>query len=126
METHKIMGAPQNYTYLDAGNHERMFDEGSDLLESEDFDHEVAGARLLGRDMAAILRPQTKEALLKILDKETGDQSRYTLIASMVEHGAERTDFEKALRLLEQTKAGILEKAWQCSSKCFSERNEWM
>lgn len=98
-------------TYLDAGNRERMFDEGADLLESEDFDYEVAGARLLGRDMAAILRPETKEALLKILDKETGDQSRYTLIASMVERGAERIDLEKALRLLEQMKAGIIEKA---------------
>jgi predicted nucleotidyltransferase len=96
--------------YLDAGNDERMFDEGADLLESEDFDYEVAGARLLGRDMAAILRPDTKEALLKILDRETGDQSRYTLIASMVEHGAERIDFEKALQLLEQMKAGIIEK----------------
>ena len=97
-------------TYLDAGNHERMFDEGGDLLELDDFDYEVAGARLLGRDMAAILRPQTKEALLKILDKETGDQSRYALIAGMVEHGAEEIDFEKALRLLEQMKAGIIEK----------------
>jgi predicted nucleotidyltransferase len=96
--------------YLDAGNDKRMFDEGADLLESEDFDYEVAGARLLGRDMAAILRPETKEAVLKILDKETGDQSRYTLIASMVDRGAERLDLERALRLLKQMKAGILEK----------------
>ena len=96
--------------YVDAGNEQRMFDEGADLLELDDFDYEVAGARLLGRDMAAILRPETKIELLKILDRETGDQSRYTLIASMVEHGAEGSDLEKAVRLLEQMKAGIIEK----------------
>ena len=96
--------------YVDAGNEQRMFDEGTDLLELDDFDYEVAGARLLGRDMAAILRPKTKMALLKILDRETGDESRYTLIASMVEPGAGGSDLEKALRLLEQMKAGITEK----------------
>jgi hypothetical protein len=53
---------------------------------------------------------RVKEAILKILDKETGDQSRYTLIAGMVEPGGERIDLEKALRLLEQMKAGIIEK----------------
>jgi predicted nucleotidyltransferase len=51
-----IMG---NYT--DAGNAERIFEEHSDLLDSEDFEYVNAGARLLGRDIATILSSDLKD-----------------------------------------------------------------
>jgi predicted nucleotidyltransferase len=38
-------------TYLEAGNHERLFNEHMDLVEVEDFDYVRAGSRLLGRDI---------------------------------------------------------------------------
>jgi len=96
-------------TYLDAGNQKRLFNEESDLVR-EDFDYVRAGSRLLGRDIAGILSPDIIETLVKILDEETGDQNQYRLVEDMLDRGAEGSDFEYALQLLEDLKAGILEK----------------
>ena len=91
--------------YTDAGNQERMFDEALDLVEKDDFDYEYAGARLLGRDIAAFISDETKKVLLDILEDETGDQNRYPLIEQM----KERTSFEHSLKLLEELKLGLTE-----------------
>ena len=56
--------------YLDFGNRERFFNEHSDLLEEDDFDYQIAGARLLGRDLAHICDKKTRELLLQILKPE--------------------------------------------------------
>ena len=96
-------------TYLDAGNQERLLNEEIDLV-GEDFDYVRTGSRLLGRDIAVILRPYIKETLVKILDEETGNQNQYRLVENMLDRGAEGSDFEDALQLLEHLKAGILEK----------------
>jgi predicted nucleotidyltransferase len=96
-------------TYLDAGNQERLWDEEKDLV-GKNFDYVRAGSRLLGRDIAKILSPDTKKAVLKILDEETGEQSQYKLIENMMKRGAERRDFEDVLQLLEDLKTGILDR----------------
>lgn len=96
-------------TYLDAGNQERLFNEEIDLA-GEDFDYVRTGSRLLGRDIAVILSPDIKEILVKILDEETGGQNQYRLVENMLDRGAESSDFEDALQLLEDLRAGILEK----------------
>ena len=69
-------------TYLDAGNQVRLWNEEGDLV-GEDFDYVRAGARLLGRDIARVLSPDIKEAVVKILDKETGEQNQYRLVENM-------------------------------------------
>ena len=98
-------------TYLDAGNDERLFNEEIDLVENEDFDYVRAGARLLGRDIAAILHPNTAKALLEILNRETGEQDRYRLVEDMMESSASfKNDFDEKLQLLEELKIGILER----------------
>ena len=91
--------------YTDAGNQERLFDEAIDLVENDDFDYEYAGARLLGRDIAAFISYDTKKVLLDILEDETGDQNQYPLIEQM----KERTSFEHSLKLLEELKLGLAE-----------------
>jgi len=96
-------------TYLDAGNQERLFNEEKDLV-GEDFDYVRTGSRLLGRDLAEILTPNIKETIVKILDEETGDQNQYRLVESMLDRGAQGSVFEHALQLLEDLKAGVLEK----------------
>jgi predicted nucleotidyltransferase len=97
--------------YLDAGNAERLYNEEADLIEKEDFDYDLASARLLGRDIATILLPKTRHTILKILNRETGGvQSHYRLVYNMLERGADSSEFEKSLHLLEEMKAGILEK----------------
>jgi predicted nucleotidyltransferase len=96
-------------TYLDAGNQDRLWNEEIDLV-GKDFDYLRAGSRLLGRDIAAILSPEIKEAVIKILDKETGEQNQYRLVESMLDRGSDSSAFEEALELLEELKAGILER----------------
>jgi len=95
--------------YLDAGNQERLWNEEKDLM-GESFDYEQAGSRLLGRDIARILSPGIKEKVIEILEKETGEQSRYRLVENMMRKGAESSDFKKALQLLKDLKSGILER----------------
>jgi predicted nucleotidyltransferase len=98
----------RSYSY--AGNFERIFDELSDLIEAERFDHVSAGARLLGRDVSKIIPNELKEKILTILDEETGEQDRYRLLEDMV-----RTEplnsgaFENLRSLLEEMKKGIFE-----------------
>lgn len=97
--------------YLDAGNYERIFNEHPDLLELEDFDCVVAGARFLGRDMATILSSDLKDKVLEVLDKETGKKERYKLIEDMlIGNSLVDADFEILLGLLEEVKEGILER----------------
>ena len=96
-------------TYLDAGNQDRLWNEEGDLI-GEDFDYVRAGSRLLGRDIAKILSPDIKEAVVKILEKETGKQNQYKLVEKMMGKGVESIGFEEALQLLEDLKVGILER----------------
>ena len=95
--------------YLDAGNHERVYDEHDDLLEG-DFDYEVAGARLLGRDIASIAGRVTRKHLLNILDTETGEQQQYRLVEAMVAALPDaENSFERHLHQLESLRTGITE-----------------
>ncbi len=96
--------------YLAAGNGNRLYNEESDLI-TGDFDYERASARLLGRDMAAISYPKTFEAIIEILNRETGDQSHYRLIQDMINSKYLENNFEEILQLLEQLKIGILERS---------------
>jgi predicted nucleotidyltransferase len=41
-------------SYADAGNTDRVYEQDLDLLESVDFDMRLAGAELVGRDVASI------------------------------------------------------------------------
>jgi len=96
--------------YMDAGNQERLAEEHVDLLADDDFDYERAGARLLGRDMAKIMAPETRRVVLEILEQETGDRERYRLVENMMRSSTGLGDaFEEYLRFLVILKIGIQE-----------------
>jgi predicted nucleotidyltransferase len=57
------------FIYLEAGNHDRIFDQQTHLFEDEG-DYELAGARLLGRDLRLIAKPDTINIILGILESE--------------------------------------------------------
>ncbi len=97
--------------YLDAGNNERLHEEHSDLVD-EDFDYVMAGARLLGRDIATITSSATRQHLQEILQTETGEQTRYRMIEAMqrATPGPEG-DFDRHLQLLESLRTGLNEQA---------------
>ncbi|MFO8163906.1 MAG: nucleotidyl transferase AbiEii/AbiGii toxin family protein [Desulfatiglandales bacterium] len=101
-------------SYIDAGNEKRLFEEEADLIEilqeSGSYDYVQASARLLGRDISAIAKPETKERLLKILEKESGEKDYYRLVGDMIDINLQDSpDFEENLALLEELKAGVLE-----------------
>lgn len=56
------------HSYADAGNEDRLYD--SSLVEEFDFDLDLAGAKLLGMDVAALCNPET---LRKAFQAAVGD-----------------------------------------------------
>ena len=61
-------------TYADAGNADRLYDHEMDLLETVGFDMELAGAELLGRDVASICQTKVLHQMRSLLN--IGTQSR--------------------------------------------------
>ena len=97
--------------YIEAGNFERIYEgEDSDILEAAAADYELMSARLLGRDVATIITPESKEYILKILNEETGEQGHYKLAADMRQSPFySSNDFDAYLNLLEAFKNGFLD-----------------
>ncbi len=100
--------------YLDVGNHERLLKDHVDLVEVENFDYTLAGARLLGRDIAKIGKPETKTKIKEILAGETAEDSPYRLIRAMMADSVAVVDerenrFEDRLASLRELMEGIEE-----------------
>ena len=97
--------------YLDAGNSERLFQEHEDLTSVEGFDYVRAGARLLGRGIARIVRPETKVKIQKTLQRETAKESKYYLVEQIVQAsaltGEEEIRFDEVLDCLKELSAGL-------------------
>jgi predicted nucleotidyltransferase len=98
--------------YLQAGNEERVFGERggqTDLLDDDKFVNvPLTGARLLGRDVGAILTEQSLKAVKRILAEQTAGGGGHPLVAAMI-GGAFDIDeaYEEALRALEMFGLGI-------------------
>jgi predicted nucleotidyltransferase len=100
--------------YLEAGNTDRIFDEERDIFskinKNKGDDFKRAGARLLGRDINKIATPESKQKILEILNKETGERDRYKLVEAMADTYYESgNDFEENIELLEQVISGMLD-----------------
>jgi len=93
--------------YLDVGNHERLQDEHSYLVD-EDFDYVRAGARLLGRDIAKVLSDQAIAEVKLILEEQTVDGDRYPLVEDM-SRGEIVEVFQENLILLNFLKQGVVD-----------------
>ena len=94
--------------YLRAGNEGRLFLSDVDILAEVNYAYDEASPRLLGRDVRRIVSPQTRSALLKILDAETADDSQFRLLSDMTHAGLrEEGTLEGVLTLLRQFRAGL-------------------
>jgi predicted nucleotidyltransferase len=58
-------------SYAEAGNTDRVYEQELDLLESVDFDMRLAGAELLGRDVASICDTQILNQVQSVLELES-------------------------------------------------------
>jgi len=56
--------------YADAGNTDRLYDQEMDLLEAVGFDMQLAGAELLGRDVAHLCSPSALTLIRSVLKTE--------------------------------------------------------
>ena len=90
--------------YLDAGNRERLWAEFKAWTEADNFDYEMAGARMLGYDVSTVLAAGGRERVADLLLEQT-DETRPGLLASeMIANDAAR-----ALALLRAVHQGIME-----------------
>jgi predicted nucleotidyltransferase len=98
-------------SYLEAGNQERLYEEEEDIV-NDNFDFAIAGARLLGRDIAEIFNNKTLIFVLNILENETGEKQKYRLIEDMLKTRTmnEDSEFEYYLKILDSLKSGIQER----------------
>ena len=75
--------------YLEAGQMDRLYEEGMHLFEQPDFDLDRAGAWLLGKDAGQVLdlgnNPQaTRQVLRQILEPEADPDGALRLVSDMV------------------------------------------
>ena len=53
--------------YLEAGNEARLWDEFVDWTQDDSFDYELAGPRMLGRDVGRLLDPPGRDQVVVVL-----------------------------------------------------------
>lgn len=87
--------------YLEAGNEDRLYDEAEDLLHAPDFDREIAGANLLGRDIATLLDAAGVVAIRAVIEPEIDPDCPLRLVGDL------DCETERALRLLRGLAEGL-------------------
>ena len=65
--------------YLDCDRYDHAAQYSPDLFEAPDYVHEVASARLLGRDLRQLLDEAAAERILQILQPEADEEGRRLL-----------------------------------------------
>jgi len=95
--------------YHQAGNTDCLYEEHFDILKELDYKIAEAGARLLGRDTAAIAKPETREIILNILEEEINKYGQRRLITNMCEPPFSDEQFDKYTILLNEFCKGFSE-----------------
>lgn len=96
--------------YLDAGNLDRLFNEAPDLVEAEDYDYELASARLLGRDMSKIATVSTKKTLMEILERESLRDKGHRIAMDVLQgDGFRWLEYERVVAVFEFLLNGLTE-----------------
>lgn len=94
----------KNYLYL--GNEEKLYTD-MDLLNDDNFDFVMAGARILGRDLKLLFNEQTEKIILSIFD----DQKKLQKLAIEIYRKEGRLDdnLDQITTILESMKIGLKE-----------------
>lgn len=87
--------------------YERLTGASYDVLGLEEYDVPRGGVRLLGRDMAAIMRPATRARVLAVLAAECEEASGHRLALAIAGAQAGEDEFDAALETLRVLSAGI-------------------
>ena len=76
--------------YLDAGNLERVFDEGGEMLQEDDHDYDLISARFLGRNIGRISSSKAKAKLISILEREACSKQGHQIAMDVIQRGQYR------------------------------------
>ncbi len=90
--------------YLDAGNRDRLWAEFIAWTEADDFDYEIAGARMLGYDAGVILTKDGRTRVATLLLKQTNEDGIRLLASDM-----NKNDPDRAIALLLAMHQGLTE-----------------
>jgi predicted nucleotidyltransferase len=89
--------------YLEAGNEERFYDEADGLIEFDtNFDIELGGAWLLGRDMTSLLDVSGHERIARIIADEADENGQLRLVGDI-----RAVEPERALQILRALEDGL-------------------
>ncbi len=99
--------------YLLAGNEERLYETSfgdGDLLDDDRFDYQIAGARLLGRDLGPLLNDETREIITKTLSEEN-DGGLIQQVADIISSKRINDDgeYEDIIKTLGELRRGVTE-----------------
>lgn len=92
-------------TYGDAGITDRLYDQEMALLEEHGFDTQLAGADLLGRDVAELFRYSTRELVTRLL----AEDATFALLVDHVLHTSAATPetLDSTQRLMDAFRRGL-------------------
>lgn len=95
--------------YAEADNSNRLYEDHPDFITDVGGDLDLAGARLLGFDMAAIMSPSTKQVVQQILACNTIPNESDKLVEAIFRYLPGRR-YERALALLQNLEKGLGDK----------------
>ena len=89
-------------------NIDRLYEEESEVMELEGHDVDLAGPRLLGRDIAKTSTAELRETVMRILEEETAEQDHNRLAEAMTFSFSEN-EFQQNLLFLKKIKIGLID-----------------
>jgi predicted nucleotidyltransferase len=97
--------------YIDAGNDIRLHTDASDLMQGVPIKLELAGAQLLGRDIARIAGTTLRDRAITILARETDPEGPLALISDALRRRVSwEEQFDETLVLLRGVLEGLMDK----------------
>lgn len=87
--------------YAEAGNIDRLYDSEQELVARADFDPDLAGAGLLGREAAELCLPETASLITQLFSKSKQFERFTGHILSEVQMGSDSARAEKVRRYLD-------------------------
>lgn len=94
--------------YLDiADNEERIYEKYFNWLEDENYDFQIAGAKLLGKDFSEISSEETKSQILRFFEN-TRELEKFAFEIMRIEKSTE-DNFSRIILILESVKTGLKE-----------------
>jgi len=93
--------------YLPAGNQPRLWDEFAEWTQEDDFEYEIAGARMLGHDMRTLLDDGGIERIGGLHSEQASSRTPARLPAQM-----NPDDPDRARALIDAMLGGMLE-SWR-------------